>query len=108
MDFLLENDGKPIPDSSATMGIDSGSKDTGKEGGDDDDDDIKLALQMSQGDGMEAKSIKCSECGKIFRNTAMAEFQYGLFSFLMGSLTHCGMAALRNQGMTNSKKALKR
>jgi len=85
MDFLIENDGKPIPDpstvTSATPARPSG-------GGDVDDEDLEaLKAVYGQSGGVEAqaaaaaadadaeaKSIKCSECGKIFRNTALAQF----------------------------------
>ncbi|KAG8835597.1 hypothetical protein FRC17_002189 [Serendipita sp. 399] len=68
MDHILENEGKPIPDTISAQG--------GQPKGDDvdEDEDMKLALSMSQEGEQEAKSIKCSECGKVFRNTAMAEF----------------------------------
>ncbi|KAK0489346.1 hypothetical protein IW261DRAFT_1444463 [Armillaria novae-zelandiae] len=37
----------------------------------DEDDDAEAAANLA---GLEAKSIKCSECDKIFRNTALANF----------------------------------
>ncbi|CAG7847484.1 SubName: Full=Uncharacterized protein {ECO:0000313/EMBL:CCA75372.1} [Serendipita indica DSM 11827] len=66
MDHILENEGKPIPETVTSTGEDA-------KGNNDEDEDMKLALSMSQ-EGQEAKSIKCTECGKVFRNTAMAEF----------------------------------
>ncbi|PVF93923.1 hypothetical protein CPB86DRAFT_789590 [Serendipita vermifera] len=69
MDHILENEGKPVPDLSSTSANESSTA----TGDADEDEDMKLAQSLAQGD-QEAKSIKCSECGKVFRNTAMAEF----------------------------------
>ncbi|KIM25401.1 hypothetical protein M408DRAFT_331168 [Serendipita vermifera MAFF 305830] len=74
MDHILANQDKPIPADGGSSS--NASKAAGGEGDDDEDEDMKLAISMSQGGSseQEAKSIKCSECGKVFRNTAMAEF----------------------------------
>jgi len=75
MDHILEHDGQPIPDlgglneqssSSGPMDVD----------GDDEDEDVQAlkSLGVVAGNAVEAKSIKCSECGKIFKNTALANF----------------------------------
>ncbi|KAK0466778.1 uncharacterized protein EV420DRAFT_647981 [Desarmillaria tabescens] len=66
MDHILENGEKPVPDmgsvsesaSSAPMDVDEA-------------DDAEAAANLAD---LEAKSIKCSECGKTFRNTALANF----------------------------------
>jgi len=93
MDHLLANQDRPVPDAASVAPAATGSGE-----GADEDDDMKAAIALSQ-DGAEAKvrgrercsrwevgdgtdglvgcgqSIKCSECGKIFKNTALAEFQ---------------------------------
>ncbi|KAI0690973.1 ubiquitin-related domain-containing protein [Cytidiella melzeri] len=89
MDFLIENDGKPVPDPSTVTS--SSTAATSARPGDDvdvDDEDAE-ALKAVYGNkggveaqnaaaaadaAAEAKSIKCSECGKIFKNTALAQF----------------------------------
>lgn len=94
MDHLFANEGKPVPEAGAQTSTDSGSA---MNVDDDDDDDIMRGLvkkgETSAAD-MEAKvscwssefryiliiilrclqSIKCSECGKIFKNTALANY----------------------------------
>ncbi|CAL1714413.1 unnamed protein product [Somion occarium] len=84
MDFILENEGKPVPDLSAVSSSRQATPSGG--GGDavDEDEDDAEALRAVYGTGaagqaaaaadVEAKSIKCSECGKIFRNTALANY----------------------------------
>jgi len=82
MDFLIENDGKPVPDLSS-VSTSSSSRPAGDVPTDEDDEDAE-ALRAVYGAGaagvaaaaadVEAKSIKCSMCGKIFRNTALANF----------------------------------
>lgn len=82
MDFLIENDGKPVPDLSS-VSTSSSSRPAGDAPTDEDDEDAE-ALRAVYGAGaagvaaaaadVEAKSIKCSMCGKIFRNTALANF----------------------------------
>jgi len=63
MDHILANLEKPVPE--------AGSADdaAAAAAGDDDDDFVAVAA----GD-QEAKSIKCSECGKVFRNSALAQY----------------------------------
>ena len=95
MDHLVENEGKPVPDLST---VSSSTRPPG--GGDpmDEDEDLE-ALKAVYGTGgsgpddAEAKvrsvpdlgvgslillgpvqSIKCSQCGKVFRNTALANY----------------------------------
>ncbi|OAX35414.1 DNA-binding protein [Rhizopogon vinicolor AM-OR11-026] len=77
MDHIIENEGKPVPDPSAA----APSASTGEPmdvDGDDEDEEALRSLMRTQtsasGAVEEAKSIKCSECGKIFKNTALANF----------------------------------
>jgi len=83
MDHLVENSENPVPDLSSVSSNTTSTRPAA--GGDpmDEDEDIE-ALRAVYGDGTggsgpgqseaEAKSIKCSECGKVFRNTALANF----------------------------------
>ncbi|KIY65701.1 hypothetical protein CYLTODRAFT_492106 [Cylindrobasidium torrendii FP15055 ss-10] len=64
MDHILENEGKPVPDLGAITESSSNAMDV--------DEDEETAMELST--SAEAKSIKCSECGKIFKNTALANF----------------------------------
>ncbi|KAI0358218.1 hypothetical protein OH77DRAFT_1421525 [Trametes cingulata] len=92
MDFILENEGKPVPDlssvtsSSASAPAPSG----GGEPMDEDDEDLEAlkavygkklaggsagATSTGEGSaGAEAKSIKCSLCGKTFKNVDLANY----------------------------------
>ncbi|KAG1863525.1 ubiquitin-related domain-containing protein [Suillus subalutaceus] len=80
MDHILENEGKPIPDPSAAPTSASGS--TGQPMDVDVDDEDEDALRHLMGTKAratssteaEAKSIKCSECGKVFKTTALANY----------------------------------
>ncbi|KAH7910069.1 ubiquitin-related domain-containing protein [Hygrophoropsis aurantiaca] len=73
MDHILEHEGQPVPDPSAVTAA-SGSSDRPMDV-DEDDEDTEALRALGKGAGdVEAKSIKCSECGKIFRNTALANF----------------------------------
>ncbi|KAI0766042.1 ubiquitin-related domain-containing protein [Irpex lacteus] len=89
MDFLIENDGKPIPDPSTVTSTAPAASSAPSGGHGDDDDDELEALKAVYGNkggleaqhaaanadaAAEAKSIKCTECGKIFKNTALAQF----------------------------------
>ncbi|KAK0239326.1 hypothetical protein EDD85DRAFT_829883 [Armillaria nabsnona] len=66
MDHILEHGEQPIPDmGSVSESASSSPMDV------DEDDDAETAANLA---GLEAKSIKCSECGKVFRNTALANF----------------------------------
>nr|XP_031859487.1 uncharacterized protein CI109_005135 [Kwoniella shandongensis]KAA5526559.1 hypothetical protein CI109_005135 [Kwoniella shandongensis] len=72
MDHLLANSENPIPDLSSATG-------TGAEDVDEDDEDaVKAHIKKMGGEvndtDLVAKSIKCSECGKIFRSEATASF----------------------------------
>jgi len=75
MDHILEHDGQPVPDlggvtesSSAPAARDAMDAD------DDEDADAIRSLGVAAAGAAEAKSIKCSECGKVFKNTALANF----------------------------------
>lgn len=83
MDHILENEGKPIPDpSTAAPTSASGSAGQPMDVDVDDDDDDEDALRRLMGTKnsttssaeAEPKSIKCSECGKVFKNTALANY----------------------------------
>ncbi|KAH8833344.1 ubiquitin-related domain-containing protein [Flagelloscypha sp. PMI_526] len=72
MDHLLEHDGQPVPDLS---GVSESKPTTSAMDVDEDDEDAQATKALGAGaEGVEAKSIKCSECGKIFKNTALANF----------------------------------
>ncbi|WWC62199.1 uncharacterized protein I303_104794 [Kwoniella dejecticola CBS 10117] len=65
MDHLLANSEKPIP--------------TAEEEEDEDEESVKANIKKIESGNVDdsdlvAKSIKCSECGKVFRSTANAEF----------------------------------
>ncbi|EIN06265.1 hypothetical protein PUNSTDRAFT_73294 [Punctularia strigosozonata HHB-11173 SS5] len=66
MDHILEHEGQPIPDQSSQTET-SAPRDM-------DDDEDAEALRAGVGNDAEAKSIKCSLCGKVFKNTALANF----------------------------------
>ncbi|KIK57105.1 hypothetical protein GYMLUDRAFT_204361 [Collybiopsis luxurians FD-317 M1] len=76
MDHILENESKPVP------AMDSVSESSAAAGGsanaDDDDEDADALRDLGVGAAaaVEAKvrSIKCSQCGKIFKNTALANY----------------------------------
>jgi len=78
MDHILENEGKPVPDLSAISSSASGSSAQPMDVDEDDEDAEALrALTGKAGStatDAEAKSIRCTECGKVFRNTALANF----------------------------------
>ncbi|KAG7445167.1 uncharacterized protein BT62DRAFT_933591 [Guyanagaster necrorhizus] len=66
IDHILEHGEQPIPDmGSVSESAGSAPMDV------DEDDDAEATANLA---GLEAKSIKCSECGKTFRNTALANF----------------------------------
>ncbi|KAI6013577.1 ubiquitin-related domain-containing protein [Pisolithus marmoratus] len=81
MDHLLEHEGEPIPDAGASGGssLPSGSaaQSTLAMDVDNDDEDAELygpvPATATAGDA-EPKSIKCSVCGKTFKNTALANY----------------------------------
>ncbi|KAL0953986.1 hypothetical protein HGRIS_005144 [Hohenbuehelia grisea] len=77
MDHILEHEGQPVPDLSSV----SASGPTAAPMDVDEDEEDAEALRAQLGvapvattGGEEAKSIKCTECGKIFKNTALANF----------------------------------
>jgi hypothetical protein len=79
MDHILENEGKPVPSlSDVTTSSASGSSAQPMDVDEDEEDAEALrALTGKAGvsvTDVEAKSIKCTECGKIFKNTALANF----------------------------------
>jgi hypothetical protein len=81
MDFILEHNEDPIPDPTSAAAATSSAQPIDV---DDDEDTAALravygtgpgaAAQADADAGVEARSIKCSECGKIFKNTALANF----------------------------------
>ena len=95
MDHILEHEGQPIPD---LGGVNEQSSSSGPMDVDNEDEDAEAlkSLGVVAGNAVEAKvrinedriqlanahlllwfnrkSIKCSECGKIFKNTALANF----------------------------------
>ncbi|KAG1787508.1 ubiquitin-related domain-containing protein [Suillus plorans] len=83
MDHILENEGKPIPDPSAAAPTSaSGSAgqpmDVDVDVDDEDEDALRRLIGTKSGAAssteVDAKSIKCSECGKVFKNTALANY----------------------------------
>ncbi|KAG7094249.1 hypothetical protein E1B28_007854 [Marasmius oreades] len=86
MDHILENEGKPVPslDSVTQTSGTSGSSGPGSMDVDEDEEDLEALRSQIDGAGagpgpagQEAKSLKCSQCGKTFRNTALANFHAG-------------------------------
>ncbi|PCH44531.1 hypothetical protein WOLCODRAFT_139057 [Wolfiporia cocos MD-104 SS10] len=83
MDHILENEGKSVPDlasvsASASAGGAAGSGDTAPTEEDEEELEALEAVYGKAGAGggadVEAKSIKCSVCGKTFKNTALANY----------------------------------
>ncbi|KAG6841125.1 hypothetical protein C0991_001694 [Blastosporella zonata] len=74
MDHILEHEGQPIPDLGGVTESVSGARNEGMDVDDDEDADALRSLGAAAANNADAKSIKCSECGKIFRNTALAQF----------------------------------
>lgn len=84
IDHLFQNEGNPVPDPSSASST-TGSSELPQCGAEPigEDEDLE-ALRAIYGGGAggsgpgqaeeEARSIKCSECGKIFKNTALANF----------------------------------
>ena len=94
MDHLVENEGKPVPDLSSVTATSSSAPSGGGAGPmdvDEEDEDL-AALRAVYGKqegaggggsssgtgdaaaGAEAKSIKCSVCGKTFKNVDLANY----------------------------------
>ncbi|KAG9017638.1 hypothetical protein FRB90_000431 [Tulasnella sp. 427] len=91
LDFLVENEDKPVPADLGTVTEQKPPANAAAGANDEDDDDaaaLQAALGMSMktpsaaeadasgegGSGGTVQSIKCSICGKIFRDTALANF----------------------------------
>ncbi|KAF8316662.1 hypothetical protein DL93DRAFT_2077943 [Clavulina sp. PMI_390] len=92
MDFILEHNDDPVPDLSSVpaSGGSGGGASSGMDVDDDDEDAAAIRAAMGKasanvtpsssnaeaaaGGGGEARSIKCSECGKIFKNVDLANF----------------------------------
>ncbi|KAK7437387.1 hypothetical protein VKT23_018632 [Stygiomarasmius scandens] len=75
MDHILENESKPVPSMDAVSESASASNSGGAMDVDDDEDMEALQhLGAAGAAAVEAKSIKCSQCGKIFKNTALANY----------------------------------
>ncbi|KAG1812765.1 ubiquitin-related domain-containing protein [Suillus subaureus] len=81
MDHILENEGKPIPDPSVaapTTASGSVGQPMDVDVDDEDEDTLRRLIGTQAGATSsaeaEAKSIKCSECGKVFKNTALANY----------------------------------
>lgn len=88
LDFLIAHADDPIPDSTAQSGSSAAASGQTSVPTDENEDEDAEALQAALGKAsaniagsasggdanVEAKSIKCSECGKIFKNTALANF----------------------------------
>lgn len=85
MDHILENEGKPIPDPSAAAPTSAGQPmdvDIDDDDDDEDEDALRRLVGTKAGAGAtssaaevaDAKSIKCTECGKVFKNTALANY----------------------------------
>ncbi|KZT59107.1 hypothetical protein CALCODRAFT_431520 [Calocera cornea HHB12733] len=69
LDHLEQHQDDAVPDlSTVTAGKSSAAP------ADDDDDDDEGAVALSASTSAEAKSIRCSVCGKIFKNTALANY----------------------------------
>ncbi|THU88750.1 hypothetical protein K435DRAFT_729647 [Dendrothele bispora CBS 962.96] len=76
MDHILENESKPVPSMDAVSeSAPAASNSSGAMDVDDDEDMEALQhLGVAGAGAVEAKSIKCSQCGKIFKNTALANY----------------------------------
>ncbi|KAG2345879.1 hypothetical protein BDR05DRAFT_879445 [Suillus weaverae] len=81
MDHILENEGKPVPNPSAAAPTSvSGSAgqpmdvDVDVDDEDEDSDALRRLMATKAGATSSAESIKCSECGKVFKNTALANY----------------------------------
>ncbi|WVF71151.1 hypothetical protein IAT40_005949 [Kwoniella sp. CBS 6097] len=81
MDHILENSDKAIPDSSEQGGSGAGTGAGAEDVDEDDEDAVKAHIKKMGGEvndsQLVARSIKCSECGKIFRSEATASFHAG-------------------------------
>lgn len=66
MDFLFEHEGQPIPDLSAITESTSRPARDAMDVDDDEDAEALKSLGDKVANDIEAKSIKCSECGKVY------------------------------------------
>jgi len=86
MDHILANEGDPVPDLNAVSET-SSNRAPPDQPMDEDEDDLEAlrslgvkgaaaaaAAAAASASEAEARSIKCSQCGKIFKNTALANF----------------------------------
>ncbi|KAH0583059.1 hypothetical protein H2248_010947 [Termitomyces sp. 'cryptogamus'] len=73
MDHILEHEGQAVPDPGSVSESSSSARKDDMDVDDDEDAEALKSLGAAAGN-VEAKSIKCSQCGKIFRNTALAQF----------------------------------
>ncbi|KAF8661293.1 hypothetical protein AX16_001392 [Volvariella volvacea WC 439] len=73
MDHILEHESDPVPD---LGGVAESSRPRDSMDVDEDEEDAQALrdLGVAAAGAVEANSIKCSECGKIFKNTALANF----------------------------------
>jgi len=69
LDHLEQHQDDPVPDLSTVSAAKSGAAATA-----DAEDEDEEAIAIAASTGAEAKSIKCSQCGKIFKNTALANY----------------------------------
>jgi len=79
MDHILENEGNTVPDLGSVASSSAGSRAQPMDVDEEDAEALreltgKAGAAVSGGVDAEAKSIKCTECGKIFKNTALANF----------------------------------
>ncbi|KAH6915811.1 DNA-binding protein [Coprinopsis sp. MPI-PUGE-AT-0042] len=74
MDHILENEGKPVPDLGSVSESKSSTSNAMEVDEDDEDREALESLGIAKATDQEAKSIKCSLCGKVFRNTALANY----------------------------------
>ncbi|EAU90430.1 DNA-binding protein [Coprinopsis cinerea okayama7 len=74
MDHILENEGKPVPELGDVKESTGGSSNAMDVDEDEEDREALESLGVAKFANVEAKSIKCSECGKIFKNTALANY----------------------------------
>ncbi|KAL0058762.1 hypothetical protein AAF712_014534 [Marasmius tenuissimus] len=81
MDHILENEGKPVPSLDSVSEASRPSASGGAMDVDEDDEDAEFlrsqmgaAVQWIRKQRVPTQSIKCSQCGKIFKNTALANF----------------------------------
>ncbi|KAF8509604.1 ubiquitin-related domain-containing protein [Hysterangium stoloniferum] len=78
MDHILENDGKPVPNLTDLASSGASSSPVAVDEDDEDAEALKAVYGAAGAAGaaadVEAKSIKCSECGKVFKNTALANY----------------------------------